>query len=380
MRTGSRWPRTGLAIALAATALAGCTTGAPAAGTRTPSRTATPPAVSLPGQATVNPAPGPTNVGSFDAVHAAQVLGPAVGLIIAAGAGRGGPSEGSGFVFSVQGGTSYLLTNNHVVQGARQVQVLMPDGRHFVADVQGTDQLEDVAVLKVSDSLPGAQFADSTKLQVGQPVVAIGSPLGSQGFGTVTSGVISALHRTLNNVGGGAGESPESLADVLQTDAPINPGNSGGPLGDGNGRVVAMNTAGSSNATGIGFAIPSAILQRVAQSLMQGRTPGHPYLGVCYEPIEQALASDPSVKGFGIVVQRALPGSPAEKGGVQGSDVIERVDGIDLNNGETLGGVLQLHNPGDTVRMTALRGSGTVDLSVTLGDRPANGGPGCSAP
>ncbi len=273
-----------------------------------------------------------------------------------------------------------MLTNNHVVQGARRVQVVMPDGRHFVADVQGTDQLEDVAVLKVPDSLPVAQFADSTKLQVGQPVVAIGSPLGSQGFGTVTTGVISALHRTLNNVGGGTGQSPENLADVLQTDAPNNPGNSGGPLGDGNGRVVAMNTAGSSNATGIGFAIPSAVLQRVAQSLVQGRTPGHPYLGVCYQPIEDALAADPNVKGFGIVVQRALSGTPAEKGGIQAGDVIEKIDSTELNNGQTLGGVLQLHNPGDTVRMTALRGGGTVDLSVTLGDRPANGGPSCAAP
>jgi S1-C subfamily serine protease len=370
----------GLAIALAATALAGCTAGAPSAtATRTPRQAVSAPAIGIPGQTTANPAPGPSNVGSFDAVHAAQVLGPAVGLVIAGGVGRGGPAQGSGFVFSVQGSTSYLLTNNHVVQGARQVQVVMPDGRHFVADVQGTDQLEDVAVLRVSDTLPVAQFADSTRLQVGQPVVAIGSPLGSQGFGSVTSGVISALHRTLNNVGG-AGESPESLADVLQTDAPINPGNSGGPLGDGNGRVVAMNTAGSTNATGIGFAIPSAILQRVAQSLMQGRTPGHPYLGVCYQPIEVALAGDPNVKGFGIVVQRALPGTPAEKGGIQGNDVIEQVDGVDLNNGQTLGGVLQLHNPGDTVKVTALRGSGTVNLSVTLGDRPGNGGPACSAP
>ncbi|HEY4028550.1 MAG TPA: trypsin-like peptidase domain-containing protein [Candidatus Dormibacteraeota bacterium] len=327
----------------------------------------------------ITAAPGPTNVGSFDAVHAAQVLNPSVGLIIASGVsgGRGnGTSEGSGFVFRVQGGASYLLTNNHVVEGARRLQVLMPDGRHFAADVTGADPLEDVAVIKVGDSLPVAQLADSTRLQVGQPVVAIGSPQGSQGFDSVTVGVISALHRQLSNVGGGNGQS-ESLGDVLQTDAPINPGNSGGPLGDGNGRVVGMNTAGSTSATGIGFAIPSAVIQRVVPSLLVGRTPGHPYLGLCFQPIEQALATSPDTKGFGIVVARALPGTPAERAGIQTNDVIERIDSTELNNGQTLGGVLQVHNPGDTVKVTALRGSGTVDLSVTLGDRPTNGGQGC---
>lgn len=320
-------------------------------------------------------APGPTNVGTFDAVHAAQVLGPSVGLIIASGRASS-TAEGSGFVFSSQGGTSYVMTNNHVVEGANRLQVVMPDGRHFVASLQGTDPLEDVAVVKVTDSLPVAQFADSTRVQVGQPVVAIGSPLGSQNFGTVTTGVISALHRTLTDVGGGAGRTPENLADVLQTDAPINPGNSGGPLADGNGRVIGMNTAGSTNANGIGFAIPSRVIQRVAQSLVAGRTPGHPYLGICYQPVEQAIATDPSIKGFGVVVQRALAGTPAESAGIRGGDVIESVDGTDLNNGQTLGGVLQLHNPGDTVHMTALRDTGSVDLTVKLGDRPSTGA-GC---
>lgn len=365
--------------ALAALALAACTAGGQTgAGQNTPSPSAA--AVGLPA-ASANPAPGPTNVGSFDPVHAASVLGPSVGLIIASAAsGRSSSAEGSGFVFASQGGVSYLMTNNHVVAGARQVQVIMPDGRHFVANVQGADPLEDIAVLRVGDSLPVAQFADSTRLQVGQPVVAIGSPLGSQGFGSVTTGVVSALHRTLSNVGGGSGASSENLADVLQTDAAINPGNSGGPLGDGNGRVVGMNTAGSSTANGIGFAIPSAVLERVAPSLVQGRTPGHPYLGVCFQPIEQALAADSSIKGYGVVVERALPGTPAERAGLQSGDVIEKVDGTNLNNGETLGGVLQLRSPGDTIRLTTLRAGSPVDLTATLGDRPANGGPGCTAP
>src|SRR5215470_7736917 len=349
-----------LILVTACTANQTSTTQSPAAAL--PSGSAAPPMS--------NPPPASTSGAGFDATHAAQVLGPSVGLIIASGAGaRGGNAEGSGFAFSSQGGTSYVLTNNHVISGASRVQVVMPDGRHFVAEVQGADPLNDVAVLKVNDSLPVAQFADSTRLQVGQPVVAIGSPLGSQGFGSVTTGVISALHRTLSNVSG-AGGSSESLADVLQTDAAINPGNSGGPLADANGRVVGMNTAGTSNATGIGFAIPSAILQRVAQSLVQGKTPGHPYVGICTEPVEAALATNPNIKGYGVVIVRTLPGTPAEKAGIESGDVIQKVDHTDLNNGQTLGGVLQLHNPGDTVKMTALRQGSTVDLSVTLGDRP----------
>ena len=370
------------AIAFAVLLLTACSSQAGNSPTPTP-RTGSPrPTPSASGTApAIAAAPGPTNAGSFDATHAAQVLGPSVGLVIAtgvSGARSNGAAEGSGFVFSSQSGTSYLLTNNHVVQGARRVQVVMPDGRHYTVDVQGTDSIEDVAVLKVSDTLPVAQFADSTRLLVGQPVVAIGSPQGSQGFGTVTVGSISALHRQLSNVG--TGTQSESLADVLQTDAPINPGNSGGPLGDGNGRVVGMNTAGSTNANGIGFAIPSAVLQRVAQNLVQGRTPGHPYVGICFQPIEEALATTPDLKGYGVVVQRALPGTPGEKAGIQTNDVIEKIDGTDLNNGQTLGGVLQLHNPGDTVKMTTLRNGGTTDVTVTLGDRPANGGPGCSSP
>jgi len=322
------------------------------------------------GTATIplNPGTGaaPTGV-AFDAAHVAAVLGPAVAEIIV-NTGGSGVAEGSGFVVATGGRVSYIVTNNHVVEGARRVQVSMPDGRHYVAQVQGTDPQEDIAVVRVDDSLPVAQFADSTRVRVGQPVVAIGSPLGNQG--SVTVGVISALHRTLTNVGGGSGRTPgENLPDVMQTDAAINPGNSGGPLADGDGHVIGVNTAGSSNAQGIGFAIPSLIAKRIADNLIAGKTPGHPYLGVCYQPVEQALATQ-TVNGYGIVVSKALPGTPADQGGIRSGDVIEKVDGRELNNGQTLGGVLQLHNPGDRVSMTALRNGSDVSLTVTLGERP----------
>jgi S1-C subfamily serine protease len=322
--------------------------------------------------------PGPA-LGSqtgFDAVHAAQVLSPTVALVIVSSSS--GTSQASGFVIQSQGGSSYLATNNHVVQGSNKVQVLMPDGRHYTATIRGADQVEDVAVIKVDDGLPVAQFADSARAAVGEPVVAIGSPLGSQGVGTVTVGVISALHRELE-AGVGPGRNSEALADVLQTDAPINPGNSGGPLGDGNGRVLGMNTAGSTNATGIGYAIPSRVVQRVTRNLIAGKSAGHPYLGICFLTIGDMLAGNRTVNGYGVVVMGVAAGTPADQAGIKNGDVVEKVDGIELNNGQTLGGVLQLHNPGDKVKVTVLRGSDAIELNSTLGDRPANA-PRCNTP
>jgi putative serine protease PepD len=316
----------------------------------------------------VNPAPPPAGGTALDAVKVNQILGPAVGEVIV-NTGRN-PALGSGFVIAHNGSESMMLTNNHVVAGAQKVTVVMPDGKHFTAQVQGTDSLEDIAVLRIPDnSLPLAQFGDSTKVQVGQPVVAIGNPEGQAG--SVTEGIISAVHRTLQSVGGGAGTPTESLPDVLQTDAPINPGNSGGPLADAQGLVIGVNTAGETQANGIGYAIPSLVAKRIAEALMAGKTPGHPYLGVCYRDLQAALLSGQSVDGYGIVVQKALPGTPADKAGLKAGDVVEKVDNVDLNNGNTLGGVLQLHNPGDTVPFAVQRGGGTTTLQVTLGDRPS---------
>ena len=364
--------RSGFWAALAALLLAGCNVGAP--------RTAAP--TSHPGTGTgaaeiplVTPTPGATGTGpiAFDAVHVYSVLAPAVGLIIVST--RQGSSEGSGFVVARAGGASYMITNNHVVTGASTAEVLLPDGRHYTAQVQGTDPLEDIAVLKIADgSLPLAEFGDSTKVKPGQPVAAIGSPEGASGFGSVTVGVISAVHRTLSNVGAGRGQTGENLPDVIQTDAPINPGNSGGPLAGADGRVIGINTAGDTAANSIGFAIPSLVAKRIADDLIAGRRPGHPYVGVSYQDIAAYLAghSSSAVHGYGIVVSCAVPGGPAERAGIRSNDVVEKIDRTDLNNGETLGGVLQLHKPGDTVPFTVLRDSGTTTINVTLGDRPPN--------
>ena len=316
-------------------------------------------------------APAPSTAATIDPVKVNQVLGPAVGEVIGRTA-RGG-QLGSGFVISHDSSASYMVTNNHVVTGVTSLAVLMPDGRHFPVTVRGADPLEDIAVVKIPDpTLPLAVFADSRQVKVGQPVVAIGNPEGNQG--SVTLGIVSAVHRTLTNVGGSGNTPGESLPDVIQTDAAINPGNSGGPLADADGHVIGVNTAGETSAQSIGFAIPSLVAKRIAEALIAGRTPGHPYVGVCYQTIADALTADPNSKisGFGIVVSKALSATPADKAGIKGGDVVQTVDGVDLNNGNTLGGVLQTHNPGDSVPFVINRGGSTVNTTVTLGERPTS--------
>jgi putative serine protease PepD len=317
------------------------------------------------GSAQSAPTPGPASSGSFDAVHAAAVAAPAVAMIIVQTGS--GVAQGSGVAFQSGELGSFILTNNHVVAGGSRVQVLMPDGSHFDAKVAGTDAHEDLAVLQAPGSLPVAQFGDSTRLQVGQSVLAIGSPLGNQS--SVSAGIISALHRSLSNVGGGA--QAESLPDVLQTDAPINPGSSGGPLVDGNGLVVGINSAGSTNGSGIGFAIPSVVAKRVAENLAAGKAPADPFVGVCTQPIEAVLASGKSVDGYGHLVVGVVAGGPASQAGIRANDVIQGVAGVPLNNGMTLGGALQVHSAGDQVKFTVKRAGSLSDLNVQLGGQPS---------
>jgi S1-C subfamily serine protease len=368
-----RFPKPSAAIALGLLVATACTTHP--IGSRTspsPSSLPTPTAVvTIP---VVSPAP----VAGFNPAQVVHVLGPAVAELIVTQTGGGG-GIGSGFVIAHDTGVSFLVTNNHVVANVSKVIVLMPDGRHFTATVQGNDPIQDIAVVRVADdSLPLAQFGDSTRLVVGQQVVAIGSPLGNQS--TVTAGIISALHRTISTSASG-GVPAESLPDVLQTDAAINPGNSGGPLADAAGNVIGVNTATNSAGQGIGYAIPSLIAKRIAQDLIAGRKPGHPYIGVCYQPEDAFLVGGADIAGYGVLVTAALPGSPAAKAGLKAGDLIEKVDSVDLNNGQTLGGAIQTHAPGETVQLTVLRGGSTTTVPLTLGDRSsASTAASCPAP
>jgi S1-C subfamily serine protease len=309
------------------------------------------------------------------AVSVASALDKAVATIVVTtsvqnrfGGTSTGTAEGSGFVISNSGGTSYLLTNNHVVTGATGVEVILSSGRTLTGTVVGTDTIDDLAVVSVQDgNLQQVVFGVSADLAVGQSVVAIGSPLGNQN--SVTSGVISALHRSITAGEQGSG-STENLSDVLQTDAAINPGNSGGPLADLAGRVIGVNVATSSNGTNVSFAIPSDEAQQVAQDLINHRTVNHPYLGIGFLTPLDAATSGQSFSGPGVLITQVAPGSPAAQAGLQVNDVITAVDGVTLDASQSVGGVIAKHKVGETVKLTVHRGSQTLTLSATLVQRP----------
>ena len=306
-----------------------------------------------------------------DVVTVAQNLGPAVGTIIAKHTVSANDSLGSGFVISQDSSHSFMLTNNHVVEGATSLNVIMPGGKNLTATVVGTDTFDDLAVISVPDSsLQKAVFGDSSQLKVGQQVVAIGSPLGNEG--SVTAGIISSLHRTIS--AGGSGSSSETLQDVLQTDASINPGNSGGPLADIEGRVVGVNVAVAGNASNIGFSIPSVLAMNVADDLIHHRTVGHPFLGISYLTSIDAVEQGQGFDGAGVLVTTVADSSPASQAGFRVNDILQAVDGVYIDNGETLGGLIQRHKVGDKVDFTVKRGDQVLHLSATLVNRPASAG------
>ena len=309
-----------------------------------------------------SPAKAPTGAAS----DVAQRLGPAVGTIIAALSGSSG--LGSGFVIAKDSSVSYLITNNHVVTGASSLHVVMPDGEQFTAKLVGTDSLDDIAVVSVpSTSLPEATFGSSSGLSVGQTVIAIGSPLGDQG--SVTVGVISALHRTIT-ASGETNTSSETLEDVLQTDASINPGNSGGPLADTDGDVVGVNVATAGNATNIGYSIPADLARYVAETLIAHHKVQHPFLGIGYYTSIEAIENGTPFSGPGVQVNTVSAGTPAAHAGFKAGDILVAIDGVDIDNGRTLGGLIQPHKVGDTIACTVRRGSQTLTLDAVLEERP----------
>jgi S1-C subfamily serine protease len=308
--------------------------------------------------------------GGGDAVRVAANLGPAVGTIIAkqTTATTGSAALGSGVVIAHDSTNSYLITNNHVVDGAKSLDLVMPGGKNLKATVAGTDAFDDLAVISVADtSLPQAVFGKSGDLKVGQQVVAIGSPLGNDG--SVTVGVISALHRTIQ-AGSGTAASAETLQDVLQTDASINPGNSGGPLADMQGRIIGINVAVAGNTSRIGFSIPSDVAQNVAQSLIAHQAVKHPFLGISYLTAIDATESGQPYTGPGVLVTKVVDGTPAASAGFHTGDVLMAVNGITIDNGQTLGGLIQQYHVGDSVPFTVRRGTDTIKLQATLTERP----------
>jgi S1-C subfamily serine protease len=276
---------------------------------------------------------------------------------------------GSGFIYDAQG---YILTNSHVVEGASDLIVSLTDGRSFPAKLIGHDPQTDLAVIQISGrDLPVAELGDSTRLKVGNWVVAIGNALALPGGPTVTAGLVSALDRTIQEPGDGQGP---YLFSLIQTDAPINPGNSGGPLVNLAGQVVGINTltigqiGSSSYAQDVGFAIAISTAKPIADQLVATGKVVHPYLGADYVPYSPALAARYGLQAsYGIVVTNVAAGSPAEQAGMQARDLILDANNVPLNQESSLAEILHQHKPEDVLIMTMLRGSQQLKVQVKLG-------------
>lgn len=290
-------------------------------------------------------------------------------------------SAGTGIIISSDG---LIITNRHVVPaGTSAVSVTLSDGTELkdvkiVGRTNSSDTL-DVAFLKIKNSegkkLIPADLGDSSKVQVGDPVVAIGNALG-QFQNTVTSGIISGYGRSVQ-AGDGSGASSESLSDLFQTDAAINQGNSGGPLVNLNGQVIGINTAVAGNAQNIGFAIPINDFKGLVKQVISKGKLERPYLGVRYIPLTADYAYEFNLKtnrGAYIApsssAQSVLAGSPADKAGLKEKDVITKIDGVNIDETHSLNSLLSQHVPGDKVKLTVLRGSQTLHVTVKLGQVP----------
>ena len=295
-----------------------------------------------------------------------------------------GTAEGSGFMIDGQGS---ILTNYHVVAGASKTSVTLKDGKVYDARIVGSDPSTDVAVLRIdapSSELKPLPLGDSSRLAVGQPVVAIGNPLGYSG--TETQGIVSALHRDIQAPNG------FDIPGAIQTDAPMTNGSSGGPLIDSSGRVVGIDAQvaaaqnGTSQADGIGFAVPINTAKDVVQQLAQNGKVVHPYLGISGFGITSEMANlFPTDRG--VAVAKVAHGSPAQKAGIKsgdqvqdvggtriitGGDVIVAVDGKPVADMTQLQTQISSDKVGQQVTLKILRGSQTMNIQVTLGNRPQN--------
>lgn len=270
-----------------------------------------------------------------------------------------GRALGSGFIVSADG---YVVTNNHVVEGATKITVSLDDGRELPATLVGTDAKSDIAVLKVAaeDSLPTVRWGDSDALRTGDPVLAIGDPFG---IGTtVTAGIVSARGRDLHS---------GPYDDFIQVDAAINHGNSGGPLVDARGEVVGINTAiysPNGGNVGVGFAIPAAHAQQVVAKIIAHGTIEHGFIGVTIQPVDDQIAGAIGLdRAAGALVASVQPSSPAEAAGVQVGDVVLKVNGADVATPKDLSRAIADLAPGDQAALVVLRGGEETDLDINVG-------------
>ena len=275
---------------------------------------------------------------------------------------------GSGVIISSDG---YILTCAHVVDGASAITVTIGD-KDYTATLVGEDTTSDIAVIKIdADGLTPATVGNSDSLKVGQSVMAVGNPLGELG-GTVTGGMISALNRSVTI----QGSSSVNTMSLIQMDASVSPGNSGGGLFNMNGELVGIVNAksSSSDAEGLGFAIPINDAIKVAQELLEnGYVTGRPYLGITYLAVTDAqTASQLGVNAYGVYVVEVVKGGPAEKAGLQAGDRIVSVDGTEIASKDDLGTLMQKHAAGDTLSITIARDGQMQTVNVTLGEKTAS--------
>jgi serine protease Do len=287
--------------------------------------------------------------------------------------GQGGAPEpelveglGSGFLISPDG---YIVTNDHVVNGSRDIQVSLSDDRTFKARVVGVDKATDLAVLKIPGrGLPYVSFEDAAKPEVGDWVLAVGSPFGLGG--TATAGIVSAYAREIG----------ESYVSYIQTDAAINRGNSGGPMFDVRGHVIGVNTAilsPSGGSIGIGFAIPADLANRITRELIEHGKVTRGYIGAAVRTLSPALAeaagldSGPNA-GKGALVVAVTAGGPAARAGLQRGDLVTAIDGQAVASSTDLVRKVADARPGQSLTLKVLRGGRSLDLKVQAGDRPSS--------
>ncbi len=275
---------------------------------------------------------------------------------------------GSGIIISPDG---YIVTNNHVIQGAMQIRVTLNDRRVVPAKLIGADKLTDLAVIKINEhNLPCIPWGDSTKLHPGQTVLAFGSPFGYFQF-SVTRGIISALNRPNPYT-----DDPRKPGDFIQTDAAINPGNSGGPLVDAHGELVGINTfiiTGSGSFAGAGFAIPSQIVKATADALIKDGTVHHGYLGISMNDVTPDNASFFNLPdATGAIVSQVTPDSPAGRAGLKSGDVLRALNGNKIVNGSALQVAVSQVAPGTTISLGILRDGKPETLQVKVGEFHGN--------
>jgi 2-alkenal reductase len=277
--------------------------------------------------------------------------------------------SGTGFVIDDSG---LIVTNEHVVRDGEQFEVVFFDGEERAATLVGADPISDLAVIQVDGEVPATvALGDSTELRVGEPVLAIGSPLGTF-TSTVTAGIVSALGRNFPGA--------PTYTNLVQHDAAINPGNSGGPLVNAAGEVLGVNTLGipataAGPVQGLFFAIPSNTVRRITDQLIEDGRVSYPYMGVgILEPVTDQVAAqyDLEVNRGALVTDVAL-GSPAADAGIAAGDVILSIAGEELGVDNSLTEVLFAHEPGETVAVQIQRGTEEIETEVVLGERPAGG-------